>query len=622
MPSNVYQPRIKPFWFLLMNIALIMTGLNIAPAAEYYDNKSLGGHIMSLAEQNADLVRVQRLALSEGKLRVWAIEIGKGPEQERKSRPAMLVAAGIEGNDLIGCSVAISWIEHLIEQYENDTEIAKLLETTTIYVVPRVNPDAAEHFFAVPKFETPWNDKPVDNDHDGLIDEDGPEDLNGDGLITWMRIEDPEGQYILDSEDDRLLFKADHLKGEAGTWRYLSEGIDNDHDELWNEDGPGGVNFNRNFPYDFKFFAPDAGIHQVSETETRALADFIVEHPNIGIVLTYGAADNLLKTPESASPEGRRQPMTAIHKEDVGYYRALGEIYREALGLDKELEGSSLSGTFSDWMYYHRGRFSLAASAWNPSIAVALSTTTEEKEETSQDQADEIDETGESVPESNEAENEAEDEETKEQDSESEQEKSKKSPDKDAKDEQDKLKKKERKELKWFEEYAPEAFVEWQAIEHSDFPNQRVEVGGYRPFALTNPPAGMIEEIAAKHIDFLTTAAQKLPRIGIRKIDIRHLGQSVYEIKIQVENTGYLPTSLAHGQATREVYPTRLVMELDDKFFLSGTKITYLPVIQGSNGMVETRYIIHAPENKMIDYKVVSMLAGQVEGIIELSELE
>ena len=618
MPLNVFQQRVKPFWFLLVNAVLIMAGFTVASAAEYHNNRSLSRHITSVAEQNPDLVRAEMIAQSIGKRNIWLIEVGKGAEQDRKDRPAILVVAGIEGNDMIGSSVVLSWIEHLVEQYDNDTEIANLLDTTTIYVIPRLNPDAAEHFFAVPKLETSWNDKPVDNDHDGLVDEDGPEDLNGDGLITWMRIKDPEGEYILDPEDDRLLSEADHLKGEVGAWRYLSEGIDNDHDELWNEDGLGGVNFNRNFPYNFEFFAPDTGAHQISETGTRALADFIVEHPNIGIVLTYGAADNLLKTPESDTPEDRRKPMTAIHKEDAGYYRAIGELYRKALGLDKELEGTSLPGTFSDWMYYHRGRLSLAANAWNPSIAVALSKISEEKEKTVQNLAEEQLETDEPVPE-NEKANE---EEPKEQDSESEREKSEKSPEKDAKDDKDKLNEKKREELKWFDEHAPEAFVKWQVIEHIDFPNQRAEVGGYSPFALTNPPVGMIEEITTKHIDFLTTVVQKLPRIGIRKIEIRHLGQSVYEIKIQVENTGFLPSSLVHGQITREVYPTRLVMDLEDKYFLSGTKITNLPVIQGSGGMVETRHIIQAPNLNRIDFKVISMLAGQVDGSIELPEAE
>ncbi len=569
-----------------------------ARPATYYDYKSLRKRLVSLARQEPNLVRVDSIAQSIDKRKVWVVEVGKCTplevrgqlltgctEGDRKTRPAVLVTAGIEGNDLIGCSIAVSWLERLIKQYRTDAQITELLETTTIYVVPRLNPDAAEHFFTRPKLETSLNNKPADDDHDGLVDEDGPEDLNGDGLITWMRVEDKDGNYLLDPVDKRLLLKADYLKGEVGAWRYLTEGIDNDHDEVWNEDGRGGVNFNRNFPYNYKFFAPDAGIHQVSEAQTRGLAEFIIEHPNIGIVITYGAADNLLKTPAGAPAPGRRKPMTAIDKEDLGYYRVMGELYREAIGLSKELESTSEPGTFSDWMYFHRGRLSLASRPWSPAIAVELSKSAEKDENARQEKAED-----------NEASNES----------------------ADSKKDKNKRNEKKRRELNWFDKHAPEAFIQWQPIDHPDFPGQRVEVGGYAPFSLTNPPASMVEEIVGKHTDFLTTVAQRLGRIGIRKIKTQHMGQEIYDIEIQVENTGFLPTSLVQGQTTREIYPTRLVMELDDEFFLSGARITTLPTLPGSGGMVETRYIIYAPGRKKIDFTIVSMLAGQVEGTIEL----
>ncbi len=586
----------RPLWFLFISIVLFTMGSSVVCAAEYYNDKSLARRLASLAERNPDLVRVESLALSQGQRKVWLIEAGKGTKQDRQSRPAMLVVAGVEGNDLIGCSVAVSWVEHLVGQYEKDAAIGKLLKTTTIYVIPRLNPDAAERFFIRPQVETSLNDKPVDDDHDGLVDEDEPEDLNGDGLITWMRIEDPQGEYILDPKDGRLLMKADHLKGEAGAWRYLTEGTDNDRDERWNEDGPGGVNFNRNFPYDYKFFAPDAGVHQISEAETRALADFIIEHPNIAIAVTYGAADNLSKTPKGASSTERRKPMTAIDEDDAGYYKAMGESFRKTLGLDKELEGAAVPGSFSDWMYFHRGRLSLAAKAWSPAMAVEVSKSGEKKEKSQEQAKTEEEETAESED--------------------------KKSPDTKGKEEPDKRNEQERKELKWFDEHAPDAFVQWRPIEHPDFSKQRAEVGGYRPFALTNPPTEMIEPIAARHRDFLTTVVQRLPRIGVRKIETKHLGQSVYEVKIQVENTGFLPTLLSQGQTTREVIPTRLVLNLDDELILSGTRITNLPIIRGSGGMAELRYILRAADRKEIDFEIVSTLAGRVEGTIELQEAE
>lgn len=587
MPINIIRLKIKQLWLFLATICLLTIQVGIARPASYYDYKFLRRHLLSLAKQDPNLVRIDSIAQSMEKRKVWVVEVGKGAEENRKKRPAILVVAGIEGNDLIGSSIAVSWLEKLLEQFQTDNKISDLLETTTIYIIPRLNPDAAEKFFIEPRLETSSNSKPVDDDHDGLVDEDGPEDLNKDGLITWMRVEDKEGGYILDPLDERLLLKADSLKGEVGAWRYLSEGIDNDHDEAWNEDGPGGVNFNRNFPFNYEFFAADAGVHQVSEAQTRALAEFVIEHPNIGIVVTYGAADNLLKTPAGAPAPGRRKPLTSIDEDDVGYYRVIGELYREAIGLGKELDTESCPGTFSDWMYFHRGRLSLASQPWNPDIAMELSESAEKKETVE----------GEKTKENKEDKKDA-----------------------DSKKDIDKRNQTERKQLKWFDENASEAFVQWQPIEHPDFPDRKVEVGGYAPFALTNPPSNMVEEIVSGQTDFLTRVLERLPRISIRKIETKHLGQGTYDVEIQVENTGFLPTSLAHGQTTREVYPTRLVIELDDKYFLSGSKITSLPVISGSGDMTEVRYVIYAPDRDKINFDVISMLAGQIEGIIDLKK--
>ncbi|MCP4259988.1 MAG: hypothetical protein GY774_21110 [Planctomycetes bacterium] len=591
MSLKIFRLKVKPYRFLLVIISLLTIQIGAARPGTYYDYKSLRKHLVSLTKRDSNLMRVDSIAQSIGKRKIWVVEVGKGAEESRIIHPAILVVAGIEGNDLIGSSIAVSWLEQLIKQFRTDDKISELLKTTTIYIIPRLNPDASEHFFIEPKLETHLSNKPVDDDHDGLLDEDGPEDLNGDGLITCMRIEDKEGDYILDPTDKRLLMEADHLKGEIGTWRYLSEGVDNDHDEAWNEDGPGGVNFNRNFPYNYEFFAPDAGVHQVSEDQTRALAEFITEHPNIGIIITYGAADNLLKTPDGAPAPGRRKPMTTIDDKDLGYYRVMGELYREAIGLSEELETMSFPGTFSDWMYFHRGRLSLASRPWSPAVALELSKSAEEEK----------------VEERKDEEEKA--EENKERG---------KRPD--SKKDKDKRNETERSELKWFDEHAPKAFIQWQAIEHPDFPGRKVQVGGYTPFSLTNPPANMVEEVVSSHTDFLMMVIKRLPRIGIRQIESKHLGQGTYDIEIQVENTGFLPTSLAQGQTTREVYPTRLVMELDDEFFLSGARITSLPTISGSGDMVELRYVIYAPGRKKIDFEIISMLAGQIEGTINLQE--
>jgi len=574
-------------WCLIPALLLVsLLAAGPVKAVVYHWHEALAKDLTALEKKASDAVRVQVLATSRAGRKVWLVELGTGTEEDRKTRPALLVAAGVEGNDLIGSALVLSWIEGLLETRESDPNVAQLLETTAIYAIPRLNVDAVEHYFKGRQWETLVNGKPVDDDHDALVDEDGPEDLNGDGVIMWMRVEDKEGQYILDPQDNRLLIEADPLKGETGRWRYLSEGIDNDHDEQWNEDAPGGVNFNRNFPFDHDFYAVDSGVHPVSEVETRALADFIVAHPNIGLVLTYGMADNLLKTPEDAKKEpGRGEPLTAIDEEDVSFYKALGERYRETLGLDKEQEGASEPGTFSDWMYFHRGRMSLAARPWSPKLAMALA-----------------------------------DEEDKDESEEKSEEKPDKPKAKEKKKDEDKRGKDEREQLAWFDKHIPEAFVPWQPFDHPDFPGQRVEIGGYAPFALTNPPLGMVKDLASAQSRFLTDLAGRLPRIAIRHVKCSHLGESVFEIEVSVENTGFLPTVLAHGERTREINPTRLVLDVPPEQLLAGSRITFLPALKGSGGATELRWTVHTPDRSQIGFEVVSMLAGTVAGTIDLRD--
>ena len=111
-----------------------------------------------------------------------------------------------------------------------------------------------------------------------------------------------------------------------------------------------------------------------------------------------------------------------------------------------------------------------------------------------------------------------------------------------------------------------------------------------------------------------------MPRVAIRKAEAKHLGNSIYEVTIQVENTGYLPASIAQGNVTREVHPTRVILDLEGKSILSGSKITMLGAIEGSGGMKETRHIVHAKEIRTLQVEVISMLGGTVRTSIELKE--
>lgn len=590
-------------WRLFCIVCVFSLGGN-ALALDYLDNKALTKQLKELAKEHKKMARLERAAETLGKNELWRMELGAGNDEARKQRPALLVVAGIEANDLVGTASVLAWAESLLSGYETNTQIKSLLDSTTIYLWPRLNPDGARSFFEKPRVETTTGHQPVDNDHDGLMDEDGPEDLNGDGLISWMRIEDREGEYILDPIEPRLLLKADRLKGERGAWRYLVEGRDNDGDKAWNEDGIGGVNLNRNFPFNYRFFGAGAGPHQVSEPETRALADFVVEHPNIAAAFTFGSPDNLAQTPKGETP---KRPPTAIHEEDVGWYREFGKNWRETIGVKKELSSNSEPGTFADWIYFHRGRLSLAARSWSPAlqseIAKNKSRTSEAKSK--DDKSDGGETKDGKIKDDSAKKNEGPDK--------AEQKPAEKGKELDTRNEE------ERAFLKWIDESAPDSFLRWQPFDHPDFPGQKVELGGFAPFSKSNPPKESLAALAATHSKFLTDLAGKLPRIGIRKTEVTSLGESVYEIKVFVENSGYLPTTLAQGATSREVHPLRVTLKTEAKTILSGARTTMINNLQGGEAK-EVRWIVRAKGTEKLEVEVISMLAGQTQETIEMQE--
>ena len=567
----------------LMSLLFWLGVFQASQALDYLDNDSLQHTLRALADRHPDLVRLEVVTRSLSRVEVWHVEIGTGTDQERTDRPALLVVAGIEGDDLAGTSCLVHWMEELATKHQTETNIQHLLATTTFHVFPRLNPDGASHYFRRPQSASKVNLRPVDEDHDGLVEEDPPDDLNGDGLITSLRIQDRAGDYILDPADDRLLLRADPLKSELGQWKLLSEGTDNDQDKSWNEDGPGGVNLNRNFPYAYSYFAPWAGRHPVSEPESGALAEFVIRHPNIALAFTFGDADNLGRTPKSDRPQ---RPPETIHPDDLGYYRVLGEDFRERLGLKKELAARSEPGTFSDWIYFHRGRLSLATRAWTPELQMqrVKPEPAEKKEEEPADDSGPAEQT--EKPE-------------------------KKAP-------ADKRNQEERQFLDWLRQHAPDQFVPWQPIEHPDFPEQRVEVGGYAPYAKLLPPSQFLEELADQHAQFLSSLPARLPRLHLRRSRIEALGNDLYDITIEIENTGFLPTALAQGDLAREVHSTRLFLYLSAQAFLTGAPRTLLGPIAGSGGAKETRYVVYAPDRQQVELELISAFSGSFRHTLPL----
>ena len=189
--------------------------------------------MQTMADHHADIASLQSLGQTLEGRDVWMLQIGNPAGMPLEQRPALLIAANFEGDQLIGSELALATAHHLLHEYATDEAIQALVDDHVFYIIPRVNPDGAERYFAAVKGDAKKNTRPYDDDNDARVDEDGLDDLNGDGLLTVMRVEDPAGAYMVHPDDARLMKVADPAKGEEGTHSIYWEGIDDDNLYPW-----------------------------------------------------------------------------------------------------------------------------------------------------------------------------------------------------------------------------------------------------------------------------------------------------------------------------------------------------------------------------------------------------
>ncbi len=380
----------------------------------YHTPGELNKALKSFAKAYPNVTKIHKIAKTAGGQELLLFEIGPEVKNKNRGLPAVFAAANMEGTVPVSSEAAIYLIKSILEKPE-------VRKNKTWYVLPVGNPDAAARYFQKPLCLDSRNARPHNDDMDDQTDEDGVDDLDQNGIITKMRVKDPNGQWLPVPGEPRLMKRADWSKGEKGIYKLYTEGIDNDGDGEYNEDGPGGVNVGVNFPHLFKFFEKDGGPWAGSEDESYNLIKFVNDHKEIAIVFTFGATNFCLTPPRGGRrgtadfskikiPErigkfmnvdtSRTYTMEEVMEiakrfappgielteslvasflglgavvnplaQDLKFYNELSEKYKEYLK-EKKLDGKRLEtakakdGSFELWIYYHMGLPSFSMDFW------------------------------------------------------------------------------------------------------------------------------------------------------------------------------------------------------------------------------------------------------------------
>ena len=445
----------------------------------FYDHAAIGEIGRRLQAAHPNTCRISSIGKSHEGRDIWLITVTDFTKGSDRTKPAMYIDGNIHSNEIQGTEFSLYTAWYLCEMQGQNAWIDSLLTERTLYIVPTINPDGRENYLKSPNnASSPRTGMvPRDNDGDGVIDEDTYDDIDGDGNITQMRRRSAYGRMMLSPEEPRLLVAAP--PGTFGGWESLGgEGLDNDGDGAVNEDGVGGYDPNRNWPWRWQpqYVQGGADFYPTSLPETRAVVDFVTAHPNIAGAQSYhNNGGMILRGPGSPQDEYRPQ--------DVRVYDELGRTGERILpGYRYMTVWKDLYivwGGELDWFYGARGIVTFSNELWT---SFKEFETAERNTNRYDQQSYEFD------------------------------------------------------RLLLFRD----AFVEWKPFDHPQY--GPIEVGGFKKTYGRAEPGFLLQAEAHRNMAFTLYQTWEMPKVEVDSIVVRSLGNDLNEVTAIVANRRLVPT--------------------------------------------------------------------------------
>lgn len=551
----------------------------------YYTYEMVVDALKKLHKAFPHLTKLDIVGKSEEGRAIYCMTLNNPKTGKELDKPGIWVDANIHGNEIQAGEVALYLLDYLLHRYGVNDEITKLVDKKCFYVVPVVNPDGRYHFFADGNTS---NDnrglrRPHDDDRDGLLDEDFPDDLDGDGNICVMRKRDPNGNLKTDPEDSRLMMPV--KPGEKGEWKYLGqEGIDNDGDGMINEDSEGYVDPNRNWGYDWAppYVQPGAGDYPFSGVGIKALGNYIIKRTNICMGWAFHNFGGMFVRGPSSKAWGE------YPREDVDVFDYLAEHgeriipgYKYVIGYKDMYE---THGDFDGWLYMSLGAYGFTGE---------LSIPEDENFKTLKEQ------------------------------------KKAKAKEEEEEDPMSFMRgnnERARERLKFNDHLTQgELYMPWKPFKHPTYGD--IEIGGWVKLSTRIPHAFMIKDMVHRNAAAVIFSAKQTPEVTLKVFSIKKIGTNLYRVRTRLENARAMPTMTRHARDVK-LYPQDILSVSGSGIKVTaGGKLTdalrdkvvykeYRPETQFLHvpgfGKVEHQFLISGQPGAAVTIKYNSRHAGKI----------
>jgi len=475
------------------------------PYNHYYTHSEIGDLLKSFVNKYPQFLKLESIGKSVQNREMWVVTINNPATGAEMDKPAMYIDANIHGNEVQGSETVLYTLDYLMTNYKRIDKVTKLVDERVFYLIPMVNPDGRMHWFDKKNFSAGGRSgmAPTDNDHDGLFDEDGYEDIDGDGYILRMRKKVSHGDYRISGSDPRLMERVG--PDEEGDYILLgTEGFDNDGDGRINEDGAGGYDMNRNWPSDWQpeYIQYGSGARPLSYPETECIANFVLAHPNIAGVQSYHNSGGMILS----GPGNKKEKYPAADRRVYDFIGREGEkilpFYKYMI-LWKDLY--PVHGGFVNWAAEGLGIFSFTNELWSSDQYYNIQSSQSRNRSYA------------SYTES-------------------------------------------QKKRLFFDDHVEmgNQFIEWKPFNHPDY--GQIELGGWARETGRVPPMFMLAELCHRNTMFTLFHAEQMPKVEISDIITEKIGPDSYKIRAAIRNLKVIPTISSIGANKHRIRPDVLTL--------------------------------------------------------------
>nr|HEX4314311.1 M14 family metallopeptidase [Kofleriaceae bacterium] len=480
----------------------------------YLDHERLTAQLRAWVDAYPQLCRLDSLATTPEGRDVWLLTIGPEPE---RVRPAAWVDGNVHAAELAGSSVSLGIAEDVLRLHVEPASstlppaMADRVRDILFYVCPRISPDGAERVLTTGRIV---RSVPRDTRPDRGTPRWRMGDVDGDGQVFAMRVQDPGGELVEAREFPGLLVERT-LVDDGPFYKVYPEGTIEHFDGRTipspNFVGDNPIDLNRNFPWGW---APTheqigAGAFATSEPESRGIVEFATAHPNIFAWVDFHTFGGVLIRPSGHLPDSKMnlddlaifRQLEAWMTDHAGYPTVSG--YEEFLyEPDKPLKGDII-----DYAYNQRGAVGYTVELWDLFKRLGMQRPpkfVQYYERVSR--ADVV------------------------------------------------------KYAEWDKaENGGRSFPAWRPFDHPQL--GRVEIGGIDPrVGMWNPPLHELAAVCTGQSEVFLRVAAMAPRLKVTRVDRTPVAAGVTRVDVRVENDGYLGSygapSAKHLDFNEPVYAT------------------------------------------------------------------